>query len=55
MMEARKKEYIRTRTEKRKAEHEAIVELAKTDEEATNQLEMGPSDERLCGTDRGSH
>ena len=33
MTEARKKEYIRTRTAKRKAEHEALVELAKTDEE----------------------
>ena len=38
MMEARKKEYIRTRTAKRKAEHEALVELAKTDEEAAKKL-----------------
>ena len=38
MMEARKKEYIRTRTAKRKAEHEALVELAKTDEEAARKL-----------------
>ena len=38
MMEARKKEYVRTRTAKRKAEHEALVELAKTDEEAARKL-----------------
>lgn len=38
MMEARKKEYVRTRTAKRKAEHEALVELAKTDEEAAKKL-----------------
>ena len=38
MMDARKKEYIRTRTAKRKAEHEALVELAKTDEEAARKL-----------------
>ena len=38
MMEARKKEYIRTRTAKRKAEHEALVDLAKTDEEAARKL-----------------
>ena len=38
MMETRKKEYIRTRTAKRKAEHEALVELAKTDEEAARKL-----------------
>jgi hypothetical protein len=38
MMEERKKEYIRTRTAKRKAEHEALVELAKTDEEAARKL-----------------
>ena len=38
MMVTRKKEYIRTRTAKRKAEHEALVELAKTDEEAARKL-----------------
>ena len=38
MMEARKAEYVRTRTAKRKAEHEALVELAKTDEEAARKL-----------------
>ena len=38
MMEARKKEYVRTRTARRKAEHEALVELAKTDEEAARKL-----------------
>ena len=39
-MEARKKEYIRTKTAKRKAEHEALVELAKTDEEAKELLTL---------------
>ena len=41
MMEARKKEYNRTRrtrTAKRQAEREALVELAKTDEEAARKL-----------------
>ena len=38
MMETRKKKYIRTMTSKRKAEHEALVELAKTDEEAARKL-----------------
>ena len=38
MMEEKKTEYTRTRTAKRKAEHEALVELAKTDEEAAKQL-----------------
>ena len=38
MMEEKKAEYTRTRTAKRKAEHEALVELAKTDEEAAKQL-----------------
>ena len=30
--------YVRTRTARRKAEHEALVELAKTDEEAARKL-----------------
>lgn len=38
MMEERKKQYSRTRTAKRKAEHNALVELAKTDPEAARQL-----------------
>ena len=38
MMKEKKAEYTRTRTAKRKAEHEALVELAKTDEEAAKQL-----------------
>ena len=38
MMAERKAEYVRTRTAKRKAEHEALVELAKTDEEAARKL-----------------
>ena len=38
MMAERKAEYVRTRTARRKAEHEALVELAKTDEEAAKQL-----------------
>ena len=38
MMAARKAEYTRTRTAKRKAEREALVELAKTDEEAARKL-----------------
>ena len=38
MMEEKKAEYTRTRTAKRKAEHEALVELAKTDEEAARKL-----------------
>ena len=38
MMEARKAEYTRTRTAKRKAEREALAELAKTDEEAARKL-----------------
>lgn len=38
MREEKKAEYTRTRTAKRKAEHEALVELAKTDEEAAKQL-----------------
>lgn len=37
-MAERKAEYVRTRTAKRKAEHEALVELAKTDEEAARKL-----------------
>ena len=31
MMKEKKAEYTRTRTAKRKAEHESLVELAKTD------------------------
>ena len=38
MMKEKKAEYTRTRTAKRKAEHEALVELAKTDEDAAKQL-----------------
>ena len=38
MMAERKAEYTRTRTAKRKAEREALVELAKTDEEAAKKL-----------------
>ena len=38
MMKEKKAEYTRTRTAKRKAEHGALVELAKTDEEAAKQL-----------------
>ena len=38
MMAARKAEYTRRKTEKRKAEREALVELAKTDEEAAKKL-----------------
>ena len=38
MMAERKAEYVRTRTARRKAEHEALVELAKTDEEAARKL-----------------
>lgn len=38
MMEERKKQYSRTRTAKRKAKHNALVELAKTDPEAARQL-----------------
>ena len=38
MMTERKAEYTRTRTAKRKAEREALVELAKTDEEAAKKL-----------------
>ena len=38
MMKENKAEYTRTRTAKRKAEHEALVELAKTDEEAARKL-----------------
>ena len=38
MMAARKAEYTRTRTAKRKAERKALVELAKTDEEAAKKL-----------------
>ena len=38
MMAERKAEYTRTRTAKRKAEREALVELAKTDEEAARKL-----------------
>ena len=37
-MAERKAEYVRTRTARRKAEHEDLVELAKTDEEAAKQL-----------------
>ena len=38
MMAARKAEYTRTRTAKRKAEREALAEFAKTDEEAARKL-----------------
>ena len=38
MMAERKAEYTRTRTAKRKAEREALAELAKTDEEAARKL-----------------
>ena len=38
MMAERKAEYVRTRTAKRKAEHNALVELAKTDAEAARKL-----------------
>ena len=38
MMAERKAEYERTRTAKRKAEHNALVERAKTDPEAARQL-----------------
>ena len=38
MMKEKKAEYTRTRTAKRKAEHEALLELAKTDEEAARKL-----------------
>ena len=38
MMAERKAEYVRTRTAKRKAEREALVELAKTDEEAARKM-----------------
>jgi site-specific DNA recombinase len=38
MMAERKAEYTRTRTAKRKAEHDALVELAKTDPAAAQQL-----------------
>lgn len=38
MMAERKAEYTRTRTAKRKAERESLVELAKTDEEAAKKL-----------------
>ena len=38
MTAERKAEYVRTRTAKRKAEREALVELAKTDEEAARKL-----------------
>ena len=38
MMKEKKAEYTRRRTAKRKAEHEALVELAKTDEDAAKQL-----------------
>lgn len=38
MMAERKAEYTRTRTAKRKAEREALVELAKTDDEAAQKL-----------------
>lgn len=38
MMAERKAEYVRTRTAKRKAEHDALVELAKTDAEAAWKL-----------------
>ena len=38
MMAERKAEYVRTRTAKRKAEHDALVVLAKTDAEAARKL-----------------
>ena len=38
LMAERKAEYTRTRTAKRKAEREALVELAKTDPEAAEKL-----------------
>lgn len=38
MMAERKAEYVRTRTAKRKVEHDALVELAKTDAEAARKL-----------------
>jgi hypothetical protein len=38
MMAERKAKYTRTKTAKRKAEHEALVELAKTDPEAAQKL-----------------
>lgn len=38
MMAERKAEYERTRAAKRKAEHDALVERAKTDPEAARQL-----------------
>jgi len=38
IMAERKAEYVRTRTAKRKAEHDALVELAKTDAEAARKL-----------------
>lgn len=38
MMAERKAEYTRTRTARRKAEREALIELAKTDEEAAKKL-----------------
>ena len=38
MMAQRKAEYTRTRTAKRKAEREALMELAKTDPEAAKKL-----------------
>ncbi|MFR4783763.1 MAG: hypothetical protein ACLUAR_13435 [Pilosibacter sp.] len=38
MMEERRKEYNRRHTEKRRLEHEALVALAKTDEEAARKL-----------------
>ena len=38
MIAERKAEYVRTRTAKRKAEHDALVELAKTDAEAARKL-----------------
>ena len=38
MMAERKAEYVRTRTAKRKDEHDALVELAKTDAEAARKL-----------------
>lgn len=37
-MEARKAEYVRTRTAKHRAEHKALVEFDKTDEEAERKL-----------------
>ena len=38
MIAERKAEYTRTKTAKRKTEHDALVELAKTDPEAAQQL-----------------